>query len=95
MREYDDEMIDMAAYGSDDDRPDDDDAQPEHDPAAERIAAYLDTQDAAEDRTPGGDGESDPAGRSPIVAMLARRWASESNGAGELPADWMNGEPPF
>ncbi len=92
MREYDDEMIDMAAYWSDDDRPDDNDMP---DVAAERIAAYLDTQDTAEDWTPGGDGESDPAGRSPIVAMLARRWASESNGAWELPADWMNGPVPF
>lgn len=32
---------------------------------------------------------------NPIVAMLARRWASESNGAGELPADWINGPVPF
>lgn len=109
-------MIDAAAYGPDDDRPNDDD------PAAERMAAYLDTQDAAADWTPEGPGHSlsydewnairagqgyPPAefadyleylrndAASVIVGMLARRWARESNGAGDLPADWIDGPVPF
>lgn len=93
----------------------------------ERADAHLDEQDAAEDWTPGGDGDfahapsydewnairahtgkapgtfdeyladiGKPLAINPIVAMLARRWASESNGAGELPADWnMTAEVPF
>ena len=48
-------MIDAAAYGPDD-WPDDDDDMTGHDPAAERMARYLDDQDAAADWTPGGDG---------------------------------------
>ena len=32
---------------------------------------------------------------SVIVGMLARRWARESNGAGDLPADWIDGPVPF
>ena len=90
----------------------------------ERADAHLDEQDAAEDWTPGGDGDFAHApsydewnairantGKAPgtfgeyladitpainpIVAMLARRWAGERNGAGELPADWIEAEPPF
>lgn len=92
MTGYDDEMIDAMA---DDERPDDDDMPPqEPDPAAERMAAHLDAVDAAEDWTPGGDGDITPA-IDPVVAMLARRWAKESNGAGELPADWIDGPVPF
>lgn len=91
MTEYDDEMIDMQA--DDDDRPDDDDMTG-HDPAAERMAAHLDTVDAAFDWTPGGDGDMTLT-INPIVAMLARRWAAKINGAGELPADWINGPVPF
>lgn len=42
------------------------------------------------------DRDATAGGRNPIVAMLARRWAGESNGAGELPADWnMTAEVPF
>lgn len=120
-------MIDAAAYGPDDEWPDDNDTP---DPAAERMAAHLDAVDAAEDWTPEptdaqfapsfdewnatrqhtgkapgtftdyladiNDRDDAAGGRNPIVAMLARRWASESNGAGELPADWnMTAEVPF
>lgn len=94
MTGYDDEMIEAQAYGPDDDRPADDDMPLEHDPAAERMAAHLDAVDAAFDWTPGGDGDMTPA-VDPIVMMLARRWAAEENGAGELPADWIEAEPPF
>ena len=85
-------MIDMQAYGPGD-WPGDDDDMPS-DPAAERMAAYLDEQDAAELYAPEGD--ITPA-INHIVRMLARLWASESNdsGAGELPADWIDGPVPF
>ena len=86
----------------------------------ERAAAYLDTQDAAADWTPGGDGFAasfdewnakrwmiglppgdfsdylDAIGqRNPIVALLARKWATEDNGAGDVPASEFSGDVPF
>ena len=107
-------MIEEQAYALGGDIPDD---MP--DPAAERLAAYLDTQDAATDWTPGGDGYAlsydewlaeqahtgKPGGdfaaylasiaRDPIVAMLARKWATEDNGAGDVPAEEFSGDVPF
>ena len=64
------------------------------DPTQDRTDEYLRGLDAAELYAP--DGDITPA-INHIVRMLARLWTSESNdsGAGELPADWIDGPVPF
>lgn len=99
MTGYDDEMIEAQAYGPDDDRPADDDMPLEHDPAAERMAAYLDTQDAAADWMPGGDGcELDEAGQvGPLSWQLyfIRAAARRGDVIPLTPEEWAAYEPPF